>query len=74
MMHIGAFKWGPIPFRFENIWLEDPEFKRSIESWWNALNPKGWAGFKFMENLKGLRTKIKEWNKESYDKKVKKEE
>lgn len=28
-MSIGAFKWGPTPFRFENLWLDIPNFKDS---------------------------------------------
>lgn len=36
----GAFK-GPSPFRFENNWLEDPNFKKNVEVWWAEQNPIG---------------------------------
>ena len=27
-------KWGPTPFRFENVWLEHKHFGRDFEKWW----------------------------------------
>lgn len=46
---------GPIPFRFENIWLEDPNFKKIIEKWWVDQNLIGWVDFRFMDKLKGMK-------------------
>lgn len=65
---VGALKWGPTPFRFENVWPETPNFKKKIESWWNDQNPSGWAGYRFMEKLRGLKAQIVQWNKEEFSK------
>lgn len=40
-LNMGAFKWGPMPFRFENMWLEDPSFKSNVEQWWKEQSPVG---------------------------------
>lgn len=58
--------WGPSPFCFENMWLDHPCFRKECERWWGNLNPDSWEGFKIMEMLKGMRYKIKIWNKESF--------
>lgn len=63
---------GATPFRFENVWLENPDFKGLMNIWWKELKPMGWAGFKFMEKLKGLKLKIRESNKENCEKMINK--
>ena len=37
-MDTNPFMWGPTPFKFENMWLQHPNFKRTLEI--------GGAGFK----------------------------
>ncbi|KAK9922241.1 hypothetical protein M0R45_030715 [Rubus argutus] len=61
-----GFKWGPCPFRFENMWLEHPSFKENFRIWWGEINSQGWMGFKFMRKLKGLKDRIKVWSKEIF--------
>ncbi|RVW35131.1 hypothetical protein CK203_085890 [Vitis vinifera] len=34
VLDINPFKWGLIPFRFENMWLQHPSFKECFSSWW----------------------------------------
>ncbi|KAK9951573.1 hypothetical protein M0R45_007011 [Rubus argutus] len=41
-------KWGPTPFRFENLWLEHHSFKDDFKKWWREEIVFGWDGFKFM--------------------------
>ncbi|KAK9929868.1 hypothetical protein M0R45_026941 [Rubus argutus] len=59
-------KWGPTPFRFENIWLEHHLFKDNFKNWWGEESVFGWEGFKFMRKLRGLKEKIKVWSKETF--------
>ncbi|EXC19385.1 Dihydrolipoyllysine-residue acetyltransferase component 3 of pyruvate dehydrogenase complex [Morus notabilis] len=59
-------KWEPTLFRFENMWLDHPSFRKECEIWWGNMNPVGWEGYKIMEKLKGLKDKLKTWNKESF--------
>ena len=40
-----SIKWGPSPFRFELLWLEDKNFRDSIKEWWTSFDVNGWAGF-----------------------------
>ena len=60
-------KWGPTPFRFENMWLEHACFKRNFEEWWSNASCHGWEGFKFMRKLKMVKEKVKCRNREVWD-------
>ena len=66
VLETNPFKWGPTPFRFENMWLQHPSFKESFGSWWREFQGDGWEGHKFMRKLQFLRAKLKEWNKTSF--------
>ena len=66
VLESNPFKWGPTPFRFENMWLHHPSFKESFGSWWREFQGDGWEGHKFMRKLQFLRAKLKEWNKTSF--------
>ena len=37
----GTFLRGPIPFRFENMWLKAEGFKELVNSWWHRLSFSG---------------------------------
>lgn len=58
--------WGPSPFCFENMWLDDHRFKESFTGWWREETIQGWAGYKFMIKLKNIRSHLKIWNKEVF--------
>ncbi|CAL9006140.1 unnamed protein product, partial [Prunus brigantina] len=58
-------KWGPGPFRFENSWLEHPEFKRLLKVWWKEDLNFRWEGYQFMKRLMMLKSKLKLWSKEA---------
>ncbi|GMQ08395.1 hypothetical protein CsSME_00052136 [Camellia sinensis var. sinensis] len=60
------FRWGPTPFRFENMWLEHPSFKEAFEEWWNTATYQGWEGYKFMRKLKVIKENVKQWNREIF--------
>ncbi|KAJ9678120.1 hypothetical protein PVL29_022881 [Vitis rotundifolia] len=66
VLETNPFKWGPTPFRFENMWLQHPNFKERFGSWWREFQGDGWEGHKFMKKLQFLKAKLKEWNKSSF--------
>ncbi|XP_075473994.1 uncharacterized protein LOC142505056 [Primulina tabacum] len=66
VLDLAKTKWGPTPFRFENVWLRDKSFKILTQSWWNNSNTQGWAGYRLMMKLKSVKGDIKKWNKEVY--------
>ena len=51
VLDTNPFKWGPTPFRFENMWLQHHNFKESFSSWWREFEGNGWEGHKFMRKL-----------------------
>jgi hypothetical protein len=60
--------WGPKPFRFNNFWLKNKQFKAVVVNAWNSQQISGWMGFVLKERLKGLKGVIKTWSKEVYGK------
>ena len=60
VLETNPFKWGPTPFRFENMWLQHPNFKERFGSWWRELQGNGWEGHKFMRKLQFVKAKLKE--------------
>ena len=57
---------GPIPFRFENMWLKVEGFKDMMRLWWQNLNFKGSFSFVLAEKLKALKGILKIWNKDVF--------
>ncbi|KAJ9709801.1 hypothetical protein PVL29_001319 [Vitis rotundifolia] len=51
VLDTNPFKWGPTPFRFENMWLQHPSFKENFKNWWRGFQGNGWEGHKFMRRL-----------------------
>lgn len=62
----GGWNWGPTPFRFNNFWLQNRDFKGVVEEAWRNQNVTGWMSFVLKEKLKGLKSIVKEWNKAEY--------
>jgi hypothetical protein len=58
--------WGPLPFRFKKILLEDSDFKKLVTKVWAEQQVTGWMGYILKERLKGLKEAIKKWNSEVY--------
>ncbi|KAJ9691309.1 hypothetical protein PVL29_013479 [Vitis rotundifolia] len=67
VLETNPFKWGPTPFRFENMWLQHPNFKENFRNWWRGFQGNGWEGHKFMRRLQFVKAKLKEWNKASFE-------
>ncbi|KAJ9705647.1 hypothetical protein PVL29_003625 [Vitis rotundifolia] len=66
VLDTNPFKWGPTPFRFENMWLQHPSFKECFSSWWREFEGNGWEGHKFMRKLQFVKAKLKDWNKNTF--------
>jgi hypothetical protein len=66
ILRCGSVDWGPRPFRFNNHWLKNDDFQTLIEGAWRESEVVGWMGYILKEKLKGLKAKIKVWNKEVY--------
>ena len=62
----GGIRLGPSPFRFVNMWLKAEGFKDLLKGWWQGLSFQGSASFILAEKLKGLKGKLKVWNKEVF--------
>ena len=54
---------GPIPFRFENMWLKETGFKNLIYEWWHSYEISGPGSFVLTEKMKALKCKLRTWNK-----------
>ncbi|MDV3143360.1 MAG: hypothetical protein Q8761_02940, partial [Sweet potato little leaf phytoplasma] len=59
-------RWGPYPFRFENMWMSHPSFKASLPGWWEVEVDGNWEGYRFMGRLRALKKELKMWNQEVF--------
>jgi exonuclease III len=58
---------GRKPFRFEQFWLNHPDFEAKIQDWWEQAEvTKGSKMFRFQQKLKNLKQLIKTWNKDTF--------
>ncbi|GFZ16219.1 hypothetical protein Acr_25g0006280 [Actinidia rufa] len=55
--------WGPRPFKFINAWVLHPKCLQVMESAWMQSDVQGWAGYRIMRKLKGMKEALKEWNR-----------
>ncbi|KAJ9681633.1 hypothetical protein PVL29_017839 [Vitis rotundifolia] len=62
----GGLIRGPIPFRFENMWLEEEGFKDKMKMWWGNLKFTGTSSFILDSKLRALKDILKNWNKEVF--------
>lgn len=49
-----------------NCWFLEPKFKEFVVKAWEELQCEGWGSFVLKEKLKGLKAKLKVWNKEVF--------
>ena len=64
----GGIRRGPIPFRFENMWLKVEGFKDLVHSWWQGIEVRGSASYKLASKMKEIKQKLKVWNREVFGK------
>lgn len=58
-------KWGPSPFRFDNIWLENKDLIRKLKIWGEEADVSGWEGCRVIRKVKLMKDKVKKWILES---------
>jgi hypothetical protein len=58
--------WGPKPFRFNNLWLKNGDFRKLVTKAWEEQHFEGWMGFVLKERLKGIKGVIKDWNRSTF--------
>ncbi|MCH90510.1 hypothetical protein A2U01_0011426, partial [Trifolium medium] len=58
--------WGPKPFRFNNCWLEHPDFLAFVKTTWENMEIQGKKAFIIKEKLKRLKEALKVWNHEVF--------
>ena len=42
--------WGPSPFQFELMWLEEDQFPSMIQKWWEEVRVEGWRVSGWLQN------------------------
>ena len=52
VLEAGLVKWGPIPFRFENMQVTHRKSGELIAQWWSECGVKCWSNFEMMCKLK----------------------
>jgi hypothetical protein len=58
---------GKKPFRFEQFWLNHPDFQVKIQDWWREAEvPCGSKMYRFHQKLKNLKKILKLWNKHTF--------
>jgi exonuclease III len=58
---------GKKPFRFEQFWLDHPDFQANIQDWWRQAEiPHGSKMYRFQQKLKNLKQTLKLWNKQTF--------
>ena len=50
---------GPLPFRFENMWLKEEGFKNLINEWWCSLEIRGSGSYVLTKKLKAIKVQLK---------------
>ncbi|GKV48490.1 hypothetical protein SLEP1_g55300 [Rubroshorea leprosula] len=66
LVKTSAADWGPKPFRMFDAWQQHPQFRKAVEDKWKELKVEGYAGFRCLQKLKGLKEFLKGWNKEVF--------
>lgn len=62
----GGLRRGPSLFRFENMRLKADGFTDLLRGWWQGVEVRGRANVRLVTKMKGLKQKIKVWNREVF--------
>uniref|UniRef100_A0A2N9H2I2 Endonuclease/exonuclease/phosphatase domain-containing protein n=1 Tax=Fagus sylvatica TaxID=28930 RepID=A0A2N9H2I2_FAGSY len=66
LLECGQIQLGKRPFRFENMWLKAEGFMDHVRQWWGSYQFHGSPSHVLANNLKALKTDLKNWNIESF--------
>lgn len=53
---------GPLPFRFQKVWINHSHFHKMVASVWQNFKFFGCPQFVLQQKLKALKPIIKDWN------------
>lgn len=65
-LEFSPIKWGPTPFRLDNMWISHSSFHSQIAKWWIEVIDQGWAGFVFRRKVNYLKGKQEIWTREVF--------
>lgn len=54
------------PFKFEKMWMQNPDFYDLVARWWSEVNFQGSKMFCLVNKLKHLKSKLLKWNNEVF--------
>lgn len=63
VLKVKEINWGPKPFRMLKCWEEMEGYEEFVKAEWVKLGASGWKGYVLKEKLKGMKLKLKGWNK-----------
>ena len=66
LLDCGGMRRGPIPFRFENMWLKVEGFQGLMEGWWQGVSSRGSASYILSKKLKEVKSLLKVWNRDCF--------
>ncbi|CAJ2673212.1 unnamed protein product [Trifolium pratense] len=58
--------WGPKPFKFNNCWLQHPDFFEFVKQTWENMDIQGKKAFVLKEKLRKMKDNLKVWNREVF--------
>ncbi|XP_045791359.1 uncharacterized protein LOC123886064 [Trifolium pratense] len=58
--------WGPKPFKFNNCWVDHPEFLDLVKKNWAQSDVRGTKTFVISEKMKRLKEALKKWNRDVF--------
>ncbi|GAU42391.1 hypothetical protein TSUD_296890 [Trifolium subterraneum] len=62
-LECSILNWGPKPFKFNNCWVNHPEFLDLVKNIWVQSNVRGTKTFVISEKMKRLKEALKKWNR-----------
>ena len=66
LLEVGGMTGGKRAFKFENMWLKDPDFMNKVRGWWSSYSFRGTPSYVLSQKLKTLKEDLKLWNKQVY--------
>ena len=66
LLDSNGVRTGPLPFRFELMWLKYVGFKEILKEWWQNFQFYGSYSFILSAKLKALKGVLKTWNREVF--------
>ena len=66
LLEVGGMNGGKRAFKFENMWLKDPEFVNKVRGWWSSYSFRGTPSYVLSQKMKALKEDLKVWNKQVF--------